>query len=207
MAGRELDRDGRLRGNRFPRCRSNRGRHGRGSRHGLELGAGSLGTGRRLDRHGPGRADRQRRGDGPAVFGRIGALARGDDGSILVADGQALEVRVFSQQGRFMRSFGRGGEGPGECEHIDGLVVEPSGSVTVRDPRLARIFRFAPDGAFEASFRLDRPFLIFSDGAGSSTLHPPHARGRSRPLMGGTLSRGVERGGSERAVSHGVRLQ
>lgn len=103
-------------------------------------------------------------GDGPDVFGEIAALAVGPDRDVYVADGAALEVRVFSPAGEFLRAFGAKGEGPGEFEAIDGLSVGPHGRVRVRDPRLGRVSVFGADGTFEDSFRLERSFLIFSDG-------------------------------------------
>ena len=103
-------------------------------------------------------------GEGPDVFGEVDVVAVGPDREVYVADGVALEIRVFSAGGEFLRAFGRQGEGPGEFEAVDGLVVGADGSVWVRDPRLARVSRFGPDGAFEDSFRLERSFFIFSDG-------------------------------------------
>lgn len=103
-------------------------------------------------------------GDAPDVFGEIAAIAVGPGGEVYVADRAALEVRVFSATGEFLRTFGRQGEGPGEFEAIDGLVANDDGAVFVRDPRLGRVTRFGPDGEVEGSFRLERSFLIFSDG-------------------------------------------
>ncbi len=102
-------------------------------------------------------------GEGPASFGRIGALDMDED-RVYVADAQALEVRVFSREGDFLFTFGREGEGPGEFRAVDGLVVEPGGSIMVRDPRLSRASRFAPDGTYLESHSLQRPFIQFSDG-------------------------------------------
>ncbi|MDX1579231.1 MAG: 6-bladed beta-propeller, partial [Gemmatimonadota bacterium] len=72
-------------------------------------------------------------GDGPDVFGEVAALAVAEDRTIYVADGVALEIRVFGADGSFRFAFGGKGEGPGEFEHIDGLVIEPDGTLAVRD--------------------------------------------------------------------------
>lgn len=103
-------------------------------------------------------------GAGPEAFGEIVAVAVGSDGSVYVADGQALEIRGFDAGGRHLFTAGGEGEGPGELRALDGLVVEAGGTIAARDPRLARASRFSAAGAFLTSFRLDRPYLIFSDG-------------------------------------------
>jgi hypothetical protein len=104
-------------------------------------------------------------GDGPESFGRVASLAAGPDGRVYVADGQAMEVRVFGPDGSFLRSFGRRGEGPGEFEAVDGVALGPEGTVYVRDPRLARVSRFDPgSGELLDSFPLERTFMIFSAG-------------------------------------------
>lgn len=103
-------------------------------------------------------------GEGPDLFGRVAALAVGPEGRVYVADGQARDVRAFSPGGSFLFSFGRQGEGPGEFEEIDGLAVGPEGEVSVRDPRLGRVSRFSGEGEFLDSFRLERAYLLFSDG-------------------------------------------
>ena len=102
-------------------------------------------------------------GGGPDEFGQIASVAVGPTGRLFVADGQALEIRVFDAAGAYLYGFGRKGEGPGEFEAVDGLLALAN-AILVRDPRLFRVSRFAPDGTFESSHRLERGFLIFSDG-------------------------------------------
>lgn len=104
-------------------------------------------------------------GDGPESFGGIASLAVGPDGRVYVADGQAMEVRVFGPEGTFLRALGRQGEGPGEFEALDGVELGPEGTLYVRDPRLSRVSRFDPgSGGFLDSFSLERSFMIFSAG-------------------------------------------
>lgn len=52
-----------------------------------------------------------------------------DDGSVALTD--LLEVRVFSEQGVFLRALGRSGGGPGEFRSIRGLVALPGKIVTL----------------------------------------------------------------------------
>lgn len=99
--------------------------------------------------------------DGPeeTVFGRVAGVAIGADGRIYVADGQALEVRVFSPRGAFLSRFGRSGEGPGEFRDISGLGFTPAGQLAVLDGVLGRLSFFSPDGEFSRSLRLERPYI------------------------------------------------
>lgn len=104
-------------------------------------------------------------GDGPESFGRVASLAVGPDGRVYVADGQAMEVRVFGPDGTFLRALGRQGEGPGEFTAVDGVEIGPEGTLYVRDPRLSRVSLFDPDaGVFLESFPLERAFMLFSLG-------------------------------------------
>jgi sugar lactone lactonase YvrE len=101
-------------------------------------------------------------GEEEYVFGNVNGVAVGLDRRIYVADGQALEIRVFSPEGRFEFRFGRAGEGPGEFRSVDGVRVDPQGRVIVRDPVLLRLSLFSPAGEFEKSFRLQRPYIQLS---------------------------------------------
>lgn len=104
-------------------------------------------------------------GDGPESFGHVASLAVGPDGRVYVADGQAMEVRVFGPDGTFLRALGRQGEGPGEFQALDGVEIGPEGTLYVRDPRLSRVSLFDPNaGEFLDSFPLQRAFMIFSAG-------------------------------------------
>ena len=80
-------------------------------------------------------------------FGQVGTIGVGSDGSMYVIDVQAQQVRVFSPDGEFLRSFGRPGAGPGEIGAGAAFVLVGAGD-TVLVPDLAnrRINRYAADG-------------------------------------------------------------
>ncbi|WP_420463893.1 6-bladed beta-propeller [Candidatus Palauibacter sp.] len=59
-------------------------------------------------------------GDGPDIFGDISDIAVADDGRIFVLDTGAQEVRVFGDDGRYLRGMARDGEGPGELHYLPG---------------------------------------------------------------------------------------
>lgn len=104
--------------------------------------------------------------DGPPeyTFGDVTGVAVGEDGRIYVGDTQALEVRVFSPDGAYLTRFGRDGEGPGEFRNISGVAPAPGG-IAVLDGRLARVTVFTTHGEPVRSIRLERPYLIFDNGA------------------------------------------
>ncbi len=83
-------------------------------------------------------------GDGPTAFANIAGVARLSDGSIVVADAGAQELRVFDATGRFVRRMGRRGRGPGE---FDGLrdLAHVADTIAGSD-RSGRLQVFAPDG-------------------------------------------------------------
>lgn len=60
-------------------------------------------------------------GDGvnSTEFSRIAAAFRLSNGLIAVANGATKEIRLFDQQGRYLRAFGRAGAGPGEFKSLE----------------------------------------------------------------------------------------
>lgn len=91
----------------------------------------------------------------PDEFGRIHSLALDAAGNLLVADGQAREVRVFSADGQFLRRFGRPGAGPGEFPSLYSLGWIGDTLLTLE---LARVSAFEPDGRFREHY----PWLPFT---------------------------------------------
>jgi hypothetical protein len=104
--------------------------------------------------------------DDPYAFGSITGITVADDGRIYVADGQALEIRVFSAAGEFLNRFGRSGEGPGEFGAIDALALTPEGEILARDPRQFRVTRFDPQGTYISQFAIRRPYQQYGAGLG-----------------------------------------
>lgn len=92
-------------------------------------------------------------GEGPEVFGRVADLAVDALGRIYVAEGQAMEVRVFDAGGRHVRSLGRKGGGPGEFEDVSGLRWGPEGNLWVVDQRNGRYSVFDTAGVLVTSHR------------------------------------------------------
>ena len=86
--------------------------------------------------------------EGPYLFSDIRGLAPGSNGSVLVLDYKAQEIRLFDNQGRFVKRVARRGSGPGEIADANGLLVAPNGEIWVNDPENSRWSVFSPNGDF-----------------------------------------------------------
>lgn len=75
----------------------------------------------------------------------VGARMLGD-GSVLVAEGRAMELRVFAAAGEHVVSFGGPGGGPGEFGMLSGLAGLDGDTVRVWDSRNRRVTSFLTDG-------------------------------------------------------------
>lgn len=110
------------------------------------------------------------RGQGPAVFGDITAVGIGPHGRLYALDGQVQEIRVFSRDGRFVRTIGRRGAGPGELQGALGFSWEPAGRLWVVDAGNGRYSVFDSTGAFLESHSrplgVVHPWLGGFDSAG-----------------------------------------
>ncbi len=89
--------------------------------------------------------------EGPAeyVFGAVSGLALDGAGRIVVADGQASELRAYDTDGTFLYRVAGSGEGPGEVLSPCCLGRDGEGTVWVRDGGNARYsgFRTGPSSA------------------------------------------------------------
>lgn len=86
--------------------------------------------------------------DGPMeyMFGEVTGAIRLEDGSVIVADEQSYQIRMFDAQGRHVWTTGREGEGPGEYGGLRLLRGCAGVAITVFDWNLDRITQLAPDG-------------------------------------------------------------
>jgi hypothetical protein len=113
--------------------------------------------------------------DGPPAyqFAQISGLARLGDGRLVVADGQAKEVRWFDAEGRHLRTAGGEGGGPGEFRGMSSMLRTRGDTVAVGDSGNRRITFFSPDGAMageislaaEATEGSPRPRAVLADGS------------------------------------------
>lgn len=87
-------------------------------------------------------------GGGPEVFGRVTDAARLADGTVVVADGQADELRAFVADGRHLWTRGGKGGGPQEFQSLQDVAVLPGDTIAAWDPMAAHLALLAPDGTF-----------------------------------------------------------
>jgi len=100
-----------------------------------------------------------------AVLGRPLALAADAD-RLYVADALDCAIKVFTKDGRFLRSFGRKGAGPGELSFPSGVAVSGD-EVVVADKLNLRIQTYGREGAARGGFKVPfAPDRVFSLGGG-----------------------------------------
>ena len=78
------------------------------------------------------------------LFGTISDIEANSRGDILVADGRAHCIYVFSAHGELMQVVGSRGEGPGEFNFLTGFDIGPGDTVFVFDNNNARVSAFEP---------------------------------------------------------------
>jgi hypothetical protein len=101
-----------------------------------------------------------------AEFGRVVGAVRLGDGRIAVADGQTLDIRVFSADGGLLERFGGRGSGPGEFRRLDNLARIRGDSLVGRNDGLYRHEIYAADGSY------------------GRTVTAPPAGGQPAPVVG-----------------------
>jgi hypothetical protein len=85
---------------------------------------------------------------GDAAFEQVRQAVVDDAGTIYVLDQQAMNVKAFDAEGRYLRTIGREGQGPGELEYPTTLsLIRPSGELAVHMQSRGVAF-FKTDGTF-----------------------------------------------------------
>ena len=115
------------------------------------------------------------------LFGRIASARRDAAGNVVVADGQAHEIRIFDEGGRHLQSLGREGEGPGEFESLAGAWPVADGGIVAADNILDRITQFGAEGTPTATATLSGmeglsgfPVGLAGPGMVLSAASPPY---------------------------------
>ena len=116
-------------------------------------------------------------------FGLITDVAVHPSGEVYLVDMQLSEVKVFSAQGKYLRTIGREGEGPAEFRRPSTLFFDAAGNVGVVQTQPSRVVMLRPDGTPAPPFPLPRP----EDG-GFRMLQWARSRGGSLVVQGGSFS-------------------
>jgi len=77
-------------------------------------------------------------------FGSVSDLDVTSDGHMVVADGQALNVKVVRPDGSLLDTLGGAGQGPGEIQDLRSVQVARSDSIYAFDIQLDRLTVFTP---------------------------------------------------------------
>lgn len=85
-------------------------------------------------------------GEGPFSFGSVTDVAMLDGDRVVVADGFASEVRVFTIDGAHRTTIGSRGDGPGEFRNVRSVEAVGSDSLLIFDQGLNRLSYFRVSG-------------------------------------------------------------
>ncbi len=84
--------------------------------------------------------------DSTLTFGQINGFAVHSDGTVAVFDGSGPSLRLYNEQGQYVRSLGRKGAGPGEFTQANGIAFLDDGRLAFWDPPTSRITVYGMDG-------------------------------------------------------------
>ena len=90
-------------------------------------------------------------GEDEYVFGIINHVAVGKNGVIFIADRKVPVIRMYDQDGNFIRNVGKEGRGPGEYLTFGGMRTFSDGRLAIWDQNNARVSVFNQDGDFTES--------------------------------------------------------
>lgn len=96
-------------------------------------------------------------GEAPYLFGRISDAALLETGEIVVLDHMTQDVRVFTPEGEFVRSFGGFGSGPSEFQVATELWPQTGSRFAIYDWRLSKIVTFDVQAGVESVASLRDP--------------------------------------------------
>ena len=84
-------------------------------------------------------------------FARVGLALSGPRGEIAVSNSASQEIRIFSRDGRFLRSLGRAGDGPGEFRSLWSFFLAGD-TLFVPDEITSRVTMFRWDGPLMGTY-------------------------------------------------------
>jgi hypothetical protein len=94
-------------------------------------------------------------------FGVISRVTTDKEGQIYLLDSQLSEVKVFDQDGSYVRTIGREGEGPGEFRNPSDMFFVPGGNIGIMQMVPGKIVLLTPEGDPAGEYPVPAP----ADGA------------------------------------------
>ena len=89
-------------------------------------------------------------------FNQPTEVAIGMKGSVYVLDGANNKVKIFTRNGKFVRSVGRSGKGEGEFGYPVGMDIDAQGDIYIADTGNRRIQVLDPNGNYLRKIDLSR---------------------------------------------------
>ena len=114
-------------------------------------------------------------GEADYRFSQINALWRRSDGSIVVADGRASQIRTYGPDGLLDSRFGRSGRGPGELEYVSFAAAYRGDSIVVWSGRRVSVFDW--QGNFGRSWEISFPAPLRGGEGPRLYVRPAGVRG------------------------------
>ncbi len=82
------------------------------------------------------------------MFTNIFDVAVDDDENTYILDLNQRQIRVFDQDGIYLRNIGKRGQGPGEFRYPMQIIISPNQEFVICDPMVRRLFFYSLDGVF-----------------------------------------------------------
>jgi len=94
--------------------------------------------------------------DGPVeyMFSNLKNLTVDDRGYIYALDGKEKHIKVYNDEGKYVRTIGRAGQGPGEIGFPRNVCITPQNDVMVPDSANKRLAFFSMEGELIKSIAL-----------------------------------------------------
>jgi len=117
------------------------------------------------------------------MFQNIITLGVNEQGDIYILDEQAGNIKIFDQNGRFLKTIGKKGQGPGEFGMPISLAIMPSQNIIVNDMGQRKILFFDKEGNYLRQFSIADKFLFFGPMVTSTgDLIASHTIPQDRPV-------------------------
>jgi len=99
--------------------------------------------------------------DEEQMFQSINVLDVDEAGQFYILDEQAANIKIFDQNGDFVKTIGRKGQGPGEFGMPISLFLSPQRNIIVNDMGQRKIQYFDREGNYLKEFSIADKFLFF----------------------------------------------